>query len=291
MADINQIEQEIQTLDTMQALTRVYGEIASTRMKKTRENVVASRQFLADIESIFDDVRASYTQEVQKLIKKSSRGRKAPTITFLSHNGKKVAVFLSSNTGLYGEIIPNTFRLFMQDVASGEFEVTIVGRQGLGLFTGTGTQKPYTYFKFPEKEDEFESLSEIVEHIVLYDEVRLYYGKFESVITQKPVRQIITSEILIDDQKKGIKRKQYLFEPSLQSIMQFFETEIFASVFNHAYREGQLAKYASRILAMDRAYENIKNERILLNSQRLRIEHLIKNRKLLNSLPAVYKSI
>lgn len=291
MVDIKEIDEQLSFLESLENLTQIYGEIASTRMKKTRDSVISIREFLKEIQNIFDDVRASYVKEVRRLAKKKKIG-KANKITFLAHNGKTVAVFLASKTGLYGEIIPATFRFFLQDLRTSNCEVAIVGRQGLALFIGSGEERPYTFFDLPEKEDlDYASLSEIVFHIVQYEEVRIYYGKYVSVVSQKPTRQIISSEIDITRQEKEAKRNQYIFEPSLEKILQFFETEMFASIFYQTFRESQLAKHASRILAMDAAYENIQKENSRLVTERLRMEHRNWNKKQLNSMPSIIANL
>ena len=76
----------------------------------------------------------------------------------------------------------------------------------------------------------------------------------------------------------------YIFEPSVEKILMFFETQIFASLFDQAVRENQLAKFASRILSMDRASDNIRNRLKELNLQSMRISHYLVNKKQINSL-------
>jgi len=295
MFDKRAITEQLLLLEALQNLTQVYGEIASARMKRTRDSVVLIRQFLSEIYQIFEEVRISYLKEVRKLIKKPKRfpfGQKETgkkdKITFLAHNGKTVNVLISSETGLYGEIIPATFRLFINDSRRKNCEITIIGKQGLALFIGSGETRPYTFFNLPEKEDlTYESLSDIVNHIVQYEEIRLYYGKFLSIVSQKPECRIITSEIPVGQNEKEKTKREYIFEPDLEKILMFFETEMFASSFYQAFREGQLAKYASRILAMDAAYENIQKAIKEILSEKLRFEHKLQNRKQLNALPAI----
>ena len=68
----------------------------------------------------------------------------------------------------------------------------------------------------------------------------------------------------------------------------FFETEIFASLFDQSVREGQLAKFASRVMAMNRADENILEKLGDLKFERLRVTHRVANRKQLNSLSSLF---
>jgi F0F1-type ATP synthase gamma subunit len=67
----------------------------------------------------------------------------------------------------------------------------------------------------------------------------------------------------------------------------FFETEIFASLLDQTVSESQLAKYASRILAMNKAHENIDKTIGKLSLDRLKIKHRTENRKQLNRLSSM----
>jgi len=282
MFDQKEINDEIGQMSTLSSLVRAYEEIASARMKRTRDYVLANRQFLSELNDVFEQVRISFARQVNELAKKKGKPG-AETMTFLAHNGKTVTVFLSANTGLYGDIVPLVFDLFIADVRSGKSEVTIVGKQGLSIFLSEEPERPYTYFDLPDNTVTSSDLDEIIKHIVQYESIHVYYGEFLNVIQQKPSKLTISAEISLKEEGKG-KKTFYIFEPSLENILMFFETEIFASLFEQSVREGQLAKFASRVMAMDRADVNIKNKLAQLKFEKLRITHRIANRKQLNTM-------
>ncbi|MBP9700567.1 F0F1 ATP synthase subunit gamma [Candidatus Woesebacteria bacterium] len=285
MTNSREIQAIIDELQLLQTVTQAYGEIASLRMKNTRQNVLSNRAFLEELRDVFEDVRISYVEEVYRLAHRK-RGNGKEEVTFLGHNGKSVAVLLSANSGLYGDIVRKTFDAFLTEVRASDAEVTIIGQQGLSYFEAVEPKRPHTYFELPDNGFTTESGSKIIKHIVKYKEIHLFYGKFQNVLIQKPERTMISSQIDIDALQ--IKdRTKYLFEPSLDSILKFFETEMFASLFEQVVRESQLAKFASRILAMDQASENIKVERRKLMWQKLAAQHRLSDRKQLNTLPAI----
>ena len=227
MSNQKDIAEEIVLIESLRTLVRAYEEIASIRMRKTRDSVVKNRQFQSEINDIFEQVRASYAKEVNELARK--KGKKgAKTVTFLAHNGKTVAVLLSANTGLYGDIVQKTFEQFMSEVNIGKSEVTVVGRHGLSLFLEKKPNHPYTYFTIPDHGIKSENLDEVIKHIVQYEEIHVYYGEFLNVIKQKPASLTISAEISLKEDE-GTMRASYIFEPTLEKILKFFETEIFAS--------------------------------------------------------------
>ena len=126
--------------------------------------------------------------------------------------------------------------------------------------------------------------------MVQYTEIKIYYGKFQSVVTQKPDIQNIAAGTTVSGDASAPK-VLYIFEPSVEDILMFFETQIFASIFDQSIRESQLAKFASRILAMDSASQNIERRITSLNLKKLSHLHKIANDKQLNSLsPVVFSS-
>ena len=70
MIDERALNEELGRISTLQTLVRAYGEIAAIRMGKTRTSVLTNRDFLVQLNSVFEDVRASYAQEVAALAKK-----------------------------------------------------------------------------------------------------------------------------------------------------------------------------------------------------------------------------
>jgi F-type H+-transporting ATPase subunit gamma len=285
MSYTKDIEKEIAQVSSLQELTQVYGEIASIRMRKVRDYVLRNRNFLSSIEAIFKDAMRYYQKRLQESMKKG-KVKEGEKMTFLAHNGRTVAVLVSANTGFYGNVVRDVFRKFIDDIEKEDLEVTIVGRLGRTLFLEEKPNIPYTYFELPDYGVDAEKLSEAIKHLVQYEEIRVYYGKYYSVVTQKPSTFSISAgkPVSKDDKTTPIT---YIFEPSVEEILMFFETQIFASLFDQSIRESQLAKFASRILSMDRAGENIRKKLNELNLENLKYSHRIANRKQLNSLASV----
>ncbi|MBN1168336.1 F0F1 ATP synthase subunit gamma [Candidatus Woesebacteria bacterium] len=286
MSNFNQLKEEISELNTISMLVGAYQDIASLRMRKVRENVLKNREFIRKLDEIFEEVRVSYAREFQKLVREKKVGN-AKEITLLSHNGKTVSVLLSANTGLYGEIVGSTFRKFMNEVEAGTTEVTIVGRHGLSLFLNEGINRTYSYFDLDDYNFLPQQLDEIIRHIVQYQEIHVFYGKYVNVLKQTPEMLNVSAEIDVSGKTEN-KRSNYIFEPSLEKILMFFETQMFASVFDQTVRESQLAKHASRVVAMIQAEQNIKERTGKIRLEALRAEHRFMNKKQTNSLVSVY---
>ena len=200
-------------------------------------------------------------------------------------------MFISANTAFYGDLTKKVFNLFSSEVKTNNYEATIVGNLGLTMFRQTLPDRAYSYFELPDYGIDAQKLSEAIKHLVQYEEIRVYYGKYQSVVTQKPTTFSISAGTpvsgKIDQQRPSV---YYIFEPSVEKILMFFETQIFASLFDQSIRESQLAKFASRILAMDRATENIHQRLNNLGLERMKLSHGLENKKQLNALTSVIYS-
>ena len=285
MVNEKDLREEISQVDSLGQLVEVYGEIASFRMKKIRNFVLKNRDFLDSINDIFKDALNSYSRKLADLVAKGKL-KKGGKVTFLAHNGKTVSVFISANTGFYGDIVQATYRKFLDEVKDKDVEITIIGRLGRSLLVGSQPKTPYTYFELKDYGVDRKKIAEVVRHLVQYEKIIVYYGKYNTVITQTPSRFSISAGTEITQDVRKTQRI-YIFEPSVEKILMFFETEIFASLFDQSIRESQLAKFASRILAMDKADQNIEGKLKDLRLERLKLTHKLSASKQLNSLSSV----
>lgn len=286
--DRKTITKQINDLENLKSLADAYAQISSSRMKNTREGVVKSREFLNEIQEIFKELQVSYRNQFLSLARKK-RLKKGEKLTFLSHNGKSVAVFISANTAFYGDLTKKVFDLFIKEVREKDMEATIVGGLGLEMFKDIAPDRSYSYFDLPDYGFDREKMSELIRHLVEYEEIYVFYGKFKSILSQTADEVSISAQTPIGD-KQNIKVTKYLFEPSLEEILMFFETEMFSSIFEQILHESQLAKFASRMLAMDQAGEKIRRTLIEEKTKNLRLTHSLANKKQLEFLSSSIKA-
>jgi F-type H+-transporting ATPase subunit gamma len=286
MLALRSVVAEVTRLSTLKTLANVYGEIASMKMRKAREGVLHSRRFLEQIGIVFDEVRASHLDRVLKLSQKKTLPY-GERVTTLSHNGKTVAVLLSANTKLYGDLVQRTFEAFVEDTVKDEVEAVVVGKVGMGLFRVKMPTKPVTYFDYPDDGNDREALAAILKHLVQYEEIHVFYGKFSNVLTQRAEKYVMTAGMPLSSKKEKGEMREYLFEPSLEAVLGYFEKEIFGTLFGQTIDESQLAKHASRLVAMDRAEVNIDKRLETLQIEELKSRHRNANRKQLNAMSGV----
>ena len=275
---------EIAFLNTLKEILETYEEIAATRMARIRTSVLGSRDFLLEINAIFQQVKSSYKAAVELLMRKKKI--KDPTkLTFIKRNGKTLYVFVSANTGLYGDIIKKTYDVFIDNLKKAPGDVVILGKLGVEIFKADKVAIPYTYFDFPDNKIDNAILKKITDHIIQYEKVLVFYEQFNTVISQSPIVTNISGDPL--PWEKGGPQAKYFFEPSLEKIMEFFEKEIFGSIFQQTIFESELAKFAARMVSLDYAADNTKDRLREVILTKNRIKHQEDNKRQLEKFASM----
>lgn len=276
------ITEEINSLENLQQLVQTYEEIAASRMQRVKNSVLNNRTFLGDLTEIFASVKASYEREIEAIKHKAMNSENS----IFTKQRKSVTVLLTSNTGLYGDIIRNTFEQFMQGIQGKDTDLVIVGKVGRRLFDIASPKTAYEYFDLSDGITKPEDFSDLIKYIIGYEKVVVYHGKFENILTQVPIEDILTGDNLIS-KDTSVETVHYIFEPSLSSIISFFESEIISAIFEQALFESNLSKFASRMINLDRAVVNIEGSLVKAQFGRKRVKHRNINKKQLNTLASL----
>ena len=175
------VASEIISLSSIKGMVEAYEEIAAMRINRTQDAVLKSRVFTQEINDIFQHVKSSAKKEIARIMKiKKIKDRK--NLSFLEKNGKTLFVYLSSNTGLYGDIIKRTFDLFAKYVDGLSDNVVIIGKLGLKIASERGISQPITYFDFPDNSVDEAQLQKIAAYLIGFERVIVFYGLFDLVL-------------------------------------------------------------------------------------------------------------
>ncbi len=271
---INQARSEIEGLESIKTLVQTYEEIAAIRMRKIRAAVLQNRDFNAGIQEIFQELLASYRTELSALMRKH-KVKNISELNLMPRNGKTASVLLSANVGLYGDIIRRTYELFKEQIITQATDIVIVGRLGRSFFEQDFPDRTFTPIEFSDNSVDPSTLRGLIEQLLAYEKVYVFFGEFNTIAKQEPVMyNLYGDESMTKD--AGKQSLKYLFEPSLEHIITFFQSELFASLFEQTMYESQLAKFAGRLYTLDLASQNVQ-ERQKIASQRMR---MLKHRKL-----------
>lgn len=286
MQEKSKLVAEIDLVLGIKMLAEAYEEISVIKMQSARTSVLKTREFLNELSEVFYDVKDSYRKQIAQLLKQK-KDKRVVSFSTLAKNNKEVSVFISSNAKLYGDIIHKTFNLFAQDSDLSKADIVIVGKYGKEFFDQKETGRPYTYFEIPDTDVTARDIQPLIAHVLGYGRVTVYYGKFINIVSQAPAAADISGQqslIPTEESEDTGSQIKFWFEPSLDKILNFFETQIFSSLFKQTVHESELSRYASRIKAMEEALENIGSHVTQLGSQMKRLKNMQNNKKQLETI-------
>jgi ATP synthase F1 gamma subunit len=288
MAQRKLILEDLEALNSLKNLAESYEEVAVIRMQKIKDTVLKTRDYLTEISDVFVDLKTSYEREVQELITKRKKGDKS-LMPSMQKNGKALNVYLSSNGRLYGSVTQKTFRLFMEEIKKTHEEntdIVVIGQAGKEMFEGSGINKRFEYFEIPDSTIEVEHIKKLMQKFIQYNEVQIFYGKFGNVVQQSPIATSISGAEIFESEthEKVAREDRFIFEPTLEKIFHFFETQVMANLFSQTLLENQLARHASRVNAMEEALGHIDEESKKLLKIKNRLKHQMANRKQLQTI-------
>lgn len=253
------LQTEIEFLRMVKNLCLAYEEISVMKMQKIRESVIQNRSFYEKISEVYYEVKGSYKNKVLSIMKKKHITDPKKLMLF-AKNGKTVTVLISANTKLYGTITEKIFRLFREAVTRQTTDIMIVGRLGKKAFDNLKLDKKYLFFEIPDTEITLETIKPILFHLVQYETVNVFYGRFENLMYQNAQLSNVTGDIPFKPSEETKEIERFLFEPTLEKILQFFEEHMFSSLLRQTMFESQLARFASRIQAMEQALSPVQTE-------------------------------
>jgi F0F1-type ATP synthase gamma subunit len=253
-------------------------EIASMKMRSIRNKVLLSRDLNDELTEIYREVTTSYKNQILLLMQEKKNKKPNGNISLKTGNGKLAAVYLSANSGLFSKILERTFFEFVKYLDQHADAIPIIiGEFGKQLFVNNYPTRQFIFYPLAEGKSNEDSLKKITEELADYSSVIIYYARFESMAQQ-------TTTVLDVSGKQSsnneiVPTAHYLFEPSLEKIIAFFESEIFSGIIQQTVTESELARYASRITTLDMARENIDQQLKTANLQRRFAVHRIMNKK------------
>ena len=265
MPILKKIKEDLKAVSNIETITRTYQEIANLRMNEIRQKVLNNREFIEELSQVYTLAKKAYLVFFKK---------EKP---FIKPKGERVVVFLSGNERFYGTLFSDIWRELLNYLAKNKADLAVVGRMGKYLAERSGFGYKMFYFELNDDKPEKNRLREIIDFIKNYEEIIIFHGRFQTILSQKVVQSNISGGVTLEEELEEVK--SYLFEPSPEAVLEFFETELLSAFFNQTILEHRLSKYAARMVAMYQATENAKKRGRKLKIEQKKIERQLLNRK------------
>jgi ATP synthase F1 gamma subunit len=280
------MDMEIQLTHSIRLLAKTYEELAVMQMQRIRGSVENTRRFTDELNKIYSEVKYSYKKKITSMSKEKNPDMENFSFSTLNKNGKKLALLITPDHRFSGDIARKVFYPFYDYINRENCDVAVVGRIGKEMFDQSGSNNGFVFINIPSSRD-YESLKKIFDYLLRYESIEVFHGKFINLIKQVAVKQNLTGDEIEKEDYDVIKSEEYLFEPSAEKILNFFEEQIFGTLFKQILSEASLARLGSRISAMEVATNNAGLRVKSLNKERRALAKSIENRKQLQRVSGI----
>ncbi len=257
MAVGKEIRTQIASIKNTQKITRAMEMVAASKMRKTKDRMVATRP---------------YSKKISQIIKHLAHANPEYKHPFLvKREVKRVGVIVvSSDRGLCGGLNSNLFRKTLKQFAQWDenniaIDVCTIGSKGASFFAGLNTHLTGQVAKLGD----VPHLDEIVGVIKIMldahangeiDELYVMYNEFVNTMTQAPTVEqllpIVATELENDNLKK---HWDYLYEPDAKEVLDNLLTRYIESIIYQGLVENNACEQAARMVAMKSASDNAGN--------------------------------
>lgn len=275
---LKNIVTQIEDLTGIKDIVGASEEIASMKMRGIRTQVLQSRDINQELAEIYREVTISYKNQIMTLVQQNARKGSNVNMSLKKGNGKTACVFLSANSGLFSKILERTYHEFVSYLEQHDVVPVIIGEFGKKLFRDQFPDREFVFYPFYEDQSQEDNFKKITSALAEYENVIIFYARFESMASQT-VSSLDVSGMEKPVTQDAIITTHYLFEPSLEKILEFFEKEIFVGIIQQTVTESDLARYASRITTLDIARENINAKLKAINLEKRFATHRLMNKK------------
>lgn len=252
MATISQINQTLDESLSLKLIAQAYSEIAAIKLQKIRASIERNRNFFQEITQVFRTVRVAASKK---------------HLTPFVKNGT-ISILITSNHRFYGSLEDKLIHFFITNSSEFSTERLVIGKTALDFLQSM--KKPLTYKSVVFKNDlpALEELRNLVVNLMSYQQILVYYSRMQSVLVQEPHVVDILQKPPEHYLATTGRSFEYIFEPELEKIIQFFDRQIATLLFEQTFFESELARTASRLISMDQAQSNaedlIKQQKRLL---------------------------
>lgn len=272
MAVLEQLKSELANLRALEVVTGAFGDISAIKIQSLRQAFDQNSLFYEQISQLYHSV--SISAIMNKYIQDSKKHKN-------NYQTKTLRIALTSNQRFYGTINRDIMDCFFEESSSIHEDRLIIGLTGKDLATGRTNTPPYNILIFQDDNPPKVEIDSLLNLCKPYPRVFVYYPRFVNMLTQKVDRV----DIAYSPSELGVHYQpiKFIFEPELPKILDFFEQHIRTLLFNRVMLETQLARTATRLLAMDIAERNAHDLGTAARATMRRAKQSIINRRLLET--------
>jgi F-type H+-transporting ATPase subunit gamma len=251
MAKGRELKGRIKSVENTRKITRTMEMVATSKMKRAQDRVVAARPFANSLAEVIANL---YTRELAEAF---------PLLRQPATTNKAAVIVLTSNRGLAGAFNANLLKearalLGRLKESNVEPELHVIGKKGLGYFRYVNRAVSSSRTDITDKPTA-ENAAQIVDELIQrfasgdIDAVYIVYAKFQSALSTPPTTQTI---LPVTPPERTGPQPDYILLPSAEVILtQLLPSYVRNSVYK-ALVETAAGEQGARRTAMKNATDN-----------------------------------
>lgn len=271
MANLKDIKNRIQSVESTKKITRAMKMVAAAKVKRAENNVKASRPFTAELNSMFAKLLNSVGNISTNNLKIKNAVDNYPCLLKTRPVDEVGILVITSNKGLAGaynaNVIRKTIKLIEEYSAKGiKSKLFIVGQKGISTLhkkcKNLNCEIIGEYFSVAN--DPTPSGANIItEDIAQYfveekiDKIEIVTTRFKNMMSYFVEDWVVLPVQQPEEVSQGHKIDPLMeFEPDMESILQKIVPLYITNIIYQALLEAQASELASRMTAMSAATSN-----------------------------------
>ena len=242
------IKNRIRSMESTKQITKAMEMVAASKLRRAQAQIANSRPYFEILYSAINRI-VSTNQELS-----------SPYMT-PRKDGKIAYIVIAGDRGLAGGYNSNVIKLVMEEIAGKDAQVLPIGKRSVEYFRSHGVKRhTEAYAEAAEItiSDCFSIAKQVAKAYAAgeYDEVRMVYTDFVSVLSQVPsVKKLLPLDFEAEGEGQA-PRMDTVYEPSAEEVFAAIVPEYLGGVLYGAICEARCAEQAARRTAMDAATQN-----------------------------------
>ena len=242
-----EIKNRIRSMESTRQITKAMEMVAASKLRRAQAQVLSSRPY-------FETLYATLNE-----IADTNSDLSSPYL--IPRPVKKIAyVVIAGGRGLAGGYNSNILKLTLAEMADKEVSVLPIGKKAADFFRNKGFSLMTENYCEAEKVsvgDCFTMAKSLCKAYLAgeYDEIRIGYTNFVSVLSQTPAT-LKMLPLLRQDTGKPTRSSDILYEPDSATVFEAIIPEYVGGILYGALCESRAAEQAARRSAMDSATSN-----------------------------------
>lgn len=252
MPGIRELRDRVKGVKNIQQITRAMKMVASARMHKAQQQLLAARPYAAKLSDMIRQLAGHAPAGCHPLL---CQREQAPAAW----------VVLASDKGLCGGFNAQPLQIVARELeaaapAGGRPDVLVLGRKGVDFFRRAGV-KPFREWAGFWQDLNWHHANLVGQEMIeafaagRWSRVMLVYNRFKSALAQEAVSEALLPLPPADSQPLG-QYREFEFEPGAAEILSELLPHYVKMSLWHALLESKAAEQAARMQAMDSATDN-----------------------------------